>query len=311
MSYVADLKDGPEVIMKSRYEFLSKYIFYFGSLLNFFPLVFIVFSFLTLGIIYKCIERFSANKIVSWVIYYSFPLFFLSSLSTIRQSLATVVVLYSYRFVKEMRYGLFLFIILLGSQIHISAVVGLLLLPLTIYPPGRFLNILFFVGSFFASEFIYNYLANVDIQFASVTRLQSYIFDYQNVKPNKLIYIYYIIGLFNLVFFNKLISMNANNKYYIVFFNFGVLLLNLLSFEPISSLRISAFFMVFIIYIVPEYLLMFIRSDRSFLQVGVVLSSLILSYYFIYLYIDSYNRNLLEKVSFVPYRSWLFISTDL
>lgn len=304
MSYIKDLEEGPEAILNSRYEFLSKCVFYIGSYLDFYPLVFILFSFFTLSIIYKSIKFYSFNPVVSWVVYYSLPLFFLSSLSTIRQSLATVLVFYSYHFVKNKKYFLFLITLFVASLFHISAIIGVFILPLVLSPMTRLKNLILFVSSFFVSTLIYGYLVNLDASISSITRLQSYILNDENVRPNKIIYVYYAIGTFNILFFDKLIRFNERNKDFITLFNFGLIMLNLLSFEPISSLRISAFFMLFIIYIIPYYPSLFKATERSLVQFIIIFGLIGLSFFYIFLYVKSYNENLLEKVSFLPYRIW-------
>ncbi|UQD56124.1 EpsG family protein [Flavobacterium sp. K5-23] len=306
MSYISDLESGYEEILDSRYELFSKGIFLIGSYLNFYPIVFIIFAYLTLKIVYDSINLYSINPLLSWVVYYSMPLFFFSALSTIRQSLATVIVFYSYRFVKEKKYVYFLLTILIGSLFHVSAVIGILILPLVMFPISKTKNIILFILSFFISTIIYNYLINLNAGISSLTRLQSYILNDENVKPNKIIYLYYAIGVFNLLFFDKLISYNNRNKDFITLFNFGLIMLNLLSFEPISSLRISAFFMLYIIYLIPYYVKFFTAKDHLIVQFSITGGFLALSFFYIYLYVNSYNEFVLAKVSFLPYKFWFF-----
>lgn len=306
MSYISDLERGYEEILDSRYELFSKCIFLIGSYLNFYPIVFIIFAYLTLKIVYDSIKLYSVNPLLSWVVYYSMPLFFLSALSTLRQSLATVIVFYSYRFVKEKKFVYFFLCILIGSLFHISAVVGILILPLVVFPINKTKNIIFFVLSFFVSTIMYNYLISLNAGISSLTRLQSYILNDEIVKPNKILYLYYAIGVFNFLFYNKLISYNSRNKDFITLFNFGLIILNLLSFEPISSLRISAFYMLYIIYLVPYYVKFFTSKDHMIVQFFIIASFLALSFFYIYLYVNSYNEFVLEKVSFLPYKFWFF-----
>jgi hypothetical protein len=303
MSYVSDLDTGFDEILNSRYEFLSKCIFLAGSYFNFYPLVFIIFGYLTLKIVYNCIKFYSVSPILSWVVFYSMPLFFFASLSTIRQSLATVIVFYSYRFVKENKSFFFVGIILIASLFHISAIIGFLIWPLVKIPLSKNKNILFFILSFFISSLIYNYLLSLNAEINSLSRLQSYISD-ENIKPSLINYLYYAIGIFNLLLYNKLVSFNPKNKDFITLFNFGLVMLNLLAFEPISSLRISAFFMIYLIYLVPYYTNFFIPKDYFVVKLFVIFCFLALSFFHIYLYIKSYNQFLLSKISFLPYKFW-------
>jgi hypothetical protein len=265
-----------------------------------------IFAYLTLKMVYDSINLYSINPLLSWVVYYSMPLFFFAALSTIRQSLATAIVFYSYKYVKEKKFILFFLLILIGSLFHVSAVIGVLILPLVVFPISKTKNIILLILSFFVSTLIYNYLINLSGGIGSLTRLQSYILNDEIVKPNKILYLYYAIGVFNLLLYDKLIRTNNRNKDFISLFNFGLIIFNLLSFEPISSLRISAFFLLFIIYLVPYYVELFTPKDQIIVQFFILSSFLALSFFYIYLYVSSYNEFFLEKVSFLPYKFWFF-----
>ena len=94
--YVSEIESGYNSIINSRFELLNKYIFLIGSYLNFYPIVFAIYSFLMLRIVYYSINKYSVNPLLSWLVFYSMPLFFFASLSTIRQSLAMILVFYSF-----------------------------------------------------------------------------------------------------------------------------------------------------------------------------------------------------------------------
>ena len=123
-AYVEEIKLGT---INERYEPISKAIFKLGAIIDFYPLVFFVFAFFTLFLVRKSIQRYSNNPIISWLVYFSLPLFFFASLSTIRQGLAMAIILYSYKYLKEGKNLQFFISILIASLFHLSGLAGIFL----------------------------------------------------------------------------------------------------------------------------------------------------------------------------------------
>lgn len=301
ISYRTVIESGFNNIINLRFEPLSKSLFLIGSYLNFYPVVFAIFSFLTLKIVYNSINKYSINTVLSWLVFYSFPLFFFASLSTLRQSLATVLIFYSYRFVVEKKYIKFFIILVIAMSFHISAIVGILLLPIIIFPISRLINIILLIASFYVSQIILFYINNFD--FAFLTVLKNYI-GYEEAKPQLINYLYYAFGIFNLLFYNKLSKFNPQNKVIISLINIGLVLFNILSFEPITSLRVSAFFLIFLIYLVPYYVEIFNKESGQLVKNILAMGFLSLSFIFLYMYINNYANGVIEKVSFLPFQFW-------
>lgn len=302
-SYRTAIESGFNNIINLRYEPLGKYLLLIGSYLNFYPIVFAIFSLLTLRIVYISINKYSINPVLSWLVFYSFPLFFFASLSTIRQSLATVLIFYSYKFVVEKKYYKFLIILLVAMSFHISAIVGILLLPIIIFPISRLINIILFIASFFLSKTILLYAVNSDFVFLTI--FKNYI-GYEEAKPELISYLYYALGIFNLLYYNKLSKINPQNKIIITLINVGLVLFNTLSFEPVTSLRVSAFFLIFLIYLIPYYVEIFNKQSGKIVKNILVTSFLSLSFIYLYMYINNYTNGVIEKVSFLPYKFWFF-----
>jgi len=300
-AYRTVIESGFDNIVDSRYEFFSKYIFLIGSYLNFYPIVFAIFSFLTLRIVYTSINKYSINPVLSWLVFYSFPLFFFASLSTIRQSLATMLIFYSYKYVIEKKYIKFFIILIVAMSFHISSIVGVLLLPIIIFPISKLTNIILFIGSFYVSKIILLFMINSDFVFLRV--FQNYI-GYEEAKPELISYLYYGFGIFNLLYYNKLSKINPQNKVIISLINIGLVLFNILSFEPITSLRVSAFFLIFLIYLIPYYVEIFNKQSRALVKNILVMSFLSLSSMYLYMYINNYGNGVIEKVSFLPFKFW-------
>lgn len=304
-SYIEEMSEGYSSLMNGRLEFLSKYIFIIANYLNFYPFAFIFFAWLTLKLVEKSINKYSIDPLISWLVFYSLPLFFFASLSTIRQSLATAMILFSYQFLNKKQYLKFTLTILTASLFHSSALIGFLLFPLTLIPLNRSINLLILISSFFLSFFIKSllstgFLSQLDI----LSRFQDFYIDAETSSPTKLQYLYYIIVGFNLFYYDRLVALDISNKKMITITTFGVFLFNILSFEPITSTRLSAFFLLFWIYIIPYYLLIFSKGKGIVIQKIIFNMLLLLSFYYLFIYVEAYESRIQEKISFLPYKFW-------
>ena len=77
----------------------------------------------------------------------------------------------------------------------------------------------------------------------------------------KLQYINDAINLFNFVFWDRLVSVHKNNKYYLTFYNIGICLWNVfLPFDSTLAMRLSTFFLIYIILLAPSYKLIWKRK---------------------------------------------------
>lgn len=285
------------------YEPLSNLILSLGSYLKFYPIVFILYAFLTLVIILIVINKYSTNYILSWAIYYSMPLFYFASLSTLRQSLALALIFYSFHFLATKRFVHYLVSVLLASTIHISAIAGFFILPLFIFPIGRVINIILFFSSFFISEYLRSILNEKIPDFGTFEKLTVYL-NTESYKSTILPYFYYLIGFVNLLFYNKLSKINPLNTKFITLSTFGLVCYNLLSFEPVSADRISAFFLIFWILILPSYSDLFNPKNARLFNVFMLLFFLSISFIYLYIYISAYSTGFLPKAGFLPYKIW-------
>ena len=304
ITYVEEIKAGPVSILESRFEPLSKLVFLISAFLNFYPLTFIFFGWITLLLIYKSINKNSITPTISWLVYYSLPLFFFASLSTIRQSIATALLLYSYEYLKEKKDIKFILTISVATLFHISGLIGLLFWIIVKYPLNKKYNIILFIFPLFANNIIINIIERAFLENGFFSALSWYL-KAENEGTSKLQYLYYILGIINLFFYDKLIRLDKSNRIMISFVTFGVFIFNVLSFEPISATRISAFFLIFLMYLIPYYSKIF-PNARKIIEQSLVLILIAISFFYLWIYIDTYIKNESVKISFIPYEFWFY-----
>ena len=302
-AYVDLIKGNIVTIVNSRFEPLSILVFLCAKYLNFYPLVFIFFGYLTLKLTQLTINKYSVDPVISWVVFYSLPLFYFASLSTIRQSIAAAFILFSYNYIINKKTILFLLMILIASLFHVSAIAGLLLLPLAKIPVSLKFNWILLGLSFLLSPILKNLLLNINLGFPILTTLKYYI--NANITGSTILqYLYYAIGVTNLLFYKKLTEKSEENKQLIAITTAGLFIYNLLSFEPVSAGRISAFFLIFWILIIPHYANFFKEWQRPFVRFTVSLFLILISFAYLNIYISAYQNKVLEKISFLPYKVW-------
>lgn len=305
-AYVAEINKGTDYLINSRYELLSKAIFILSSTLKFFPLTFIIFGWLTLLLVHKSIIKNSNKPVLSWLVFYSLPLFFFASLSTLRQSLATVFILYSYTFLKENKNIKFFTTIAIASLFHSSGILGLLLWLIYKFPMNKTANVIMLIISF-AFPIYFNDLLLVWAEkiTGSSSFFSSYVWYVENESEGTtmLQYLYYFFGIFNLIFYKRISRLNFENRNYLNIVTIGIVIFNLLSFSPIAATRISAFFLIFLIYIIPNYPLLF-KKHKEIVQFILIILLIAITFIYLWIYIDAYENGITSKISFIPYKFW-------
>lgn len=294
LTYVEEIKRGVNYIEESRYELFSRSIFYWAIKWKFYPLIFIIFGTIQLILLAFGIYKLSTNKALSWTIYFLFPLFFLQDLSTIRQATATAFVFVSYYWLKNNQYVKFILFIIAGSLFHQSALYGFMIFFICKKELPLFVNWLLFILSFVVGNY-WMYL----ISTLNIDRFNVYINGiYQSHSTSLLNYLYYIINLFILFNYRKLIKDNPDNLKYIQLSNWGIVTFNLFLFEPVASTRLSVFFLLFWILLLPSIVKIY-KVKFIFIMFFVIINIC-----FLMLYVNAFNSRILYKISFIPYDFW-------
>lgn len=89
----------------------------------------IVMSIIFNYVIYSFIKKYSNNCLLSTISYVGL-LFFYTSMTMMRQFLAITIFLYSFKYIKEKKFLKYFISVVIASQIHSSAWIGLLLYPI-------------------------------------------------------------------------------------------------------------------------------------------------------------------------------------
>ena len=280
---------------------IARYLLVISSFTHY-QLFFIVTSFLVLYPVYKIGLKSSRYNYYPLLLFLFFPNFFIESISTIRNSVAYSMVFAAYYFLnlktkKSIIISILCIVIALGF--HNSALIGLFIYPIHYLRISKKFNVLIYIFSFFAGEFLIGQLAYFLGGTMQVERLEAYAAAGRSGGQLMSIPIN-IIAILNFIFWEKFQKSNyyANTKY-LTLVNFGVCLWNLfINIDSTIALRLSSYFMLFLVLL---------YSNSTFKVINVRINKIMLSF-FVLLFISSFVINIANfkddvgRMSILPYQ---------
>lgn len=265
-------------------------------------LFFIISSFLITFLFYISIKENSNDYLLSFFIFFTYPFFYLDSFSIIRQWMAIIIIFYFSKYLIDKKFITFILGVIIASLFHSSAIIVLLFIPLI------YLN-LDYRFSFFVVVFVFLFrykLADIIISKLPYGMMYSnYITNNIGNGGNLILYINIIICLLILVFKNHLINLNVKNKFYINTILGGTIIAILFTHLGQFGYRVSIYFLIYIVYLIPDLINLFKQRDRILLKtIAIILFSLL---FISYLYNENINlqSGQISKNPFVPYNIFI------
>lgn len=270
---------------------------------------FIISSLLTLYPVYKVSQKYSADPIMSFMVYMLVPMLFLDGMSTVRNAVAYPMVLWSFMILLRQKHKYWALIpILIAIGFHGSAVVALAILPLAFISFSRKYAMLAWLVSFmFAQGQFANVLLNyLDLPF--IGKASWYLLNSEeNNAGRSLWFVVNVINVVNFYYWNKLGALNKDNTKFLSVYTFGCILYNLtISVEPTMALRLSNYCSIFLMLLAPYYVYVLPWREKK-------------SRKYVYLFFICYFCSLFftvilttpagTKMSYFPYQT-IFYHTD-
>lgn len=287
------------------YEWAQNSIIYWSRILEFPQLFFILNSFVSVFCISFVGHKLTKSGAIVLLCYFLVPLFYVDGLSIVRNASAYSLIFLSFYFYMEKRFVLCFLICFLATGFHSSSYIFILLYMCLIFmKKTRKINILIYIVaiSFMfldLSEFIYE---NIKVILPNnLVKNVDYYFIYNQDQGKSIKYVLFLIGFFNLFFFQKLVKKDRNSNVYIYLYNIGLLLWGLFSFDHTLSLRLSTYFLLFFVLLGPTYCdIVFIRMKLNVFFIA-FLSMFLASSFFVN--INAYIAGISDKISFLPYQT--------
>lgn len=302
ITYANEIIQG--VNASSRYEPLSLLLMIFSHETHY-QLFFIITSLLTLYPIYYICKRYSENPTLSFSLYLLVPSFFLDSLSTARFFVALAFsVLAFFMFINKKRC---LCVIFFACAIgfHYSAIFAVSTLLASKIKIEKKIFFIIYIFSFVMSVYLQNAMNDFSLNNVFFSRLHMYSKNEIGDAGSKISIIYNLIALILFWMWNKYKKLNPKEVNLLILSMWGVVLWNLLVFDATLRLRLSSYFFIFLIILIPKLINCFARNRK--LIKNVVLSFFILFFISsLYLQIDALVNFNTKKVSSFPYQTVFF-----
>lgn len=207
----------------------------------------IIYAFLTMLFIKLGLDKYKSNS-NSWLLFYSFPLFYLSFFSILRQGLAVSIVFFSYHYIMNKQYIKFLFFILFAGLIHGSA---FFMLSILILEKLKIKKILYVYGIFIISIFkdFFKYVV-VNTNLPVISKYKYYIIVESEKSGTKIYYLVFFIYVLILIFIYFKKNFYKNNDLLIKLSMTGSFLYCSLIEFPAIGIRVSIYFLIFLLYLI-------------------------------------------------------------
>lgn len=273
-----------------------------------FPFLFFILSSIFISFFYfLAIRNEGQDHYLEVLFYICFPFLFFNQLGIVRQAMASSVIFYAITLKSDNRLGVVvkLLLILLAWECHHSAIVSLLIL----FPWQR-VSPKYLWAMFLASFFLGVTMTEYANQFAlsgfldedTSERALKYLNREGQTEGNIIKYLIYLIALFSLLFYKKLVRFNKRNAYYVGLLVVGASFFALFDYNVSLAKRFCMFFFSTAIFIVPQ--IFKIQKVPNYLYVSICI--LLFS---VNIYVSSSNVRFEdregESVSF-PYRTYIF-----
>ncbi|EGP5055445.1 EpsG family protein, partial [Enterococcus faecium] len=198
----------------SRGEFANNFFIYFARILGSPIYFFLGNALIQLILISKTLSKYSENYWISMIFYITFPLFFLNSFSVVRMFTAISITFFGYKYIVERKPIRYFILIILAAGFHMTALLAIIFYPLSLIKVKRLTIILvLFLGTFtlsFANLIVTKYFP-VYLVYLNKSGVQ---------EGTKAIYVFLLIGLFILIYFDRFIK----NDFSAMFYLFGLLI---------------------------------------------------------------------------------------
>lgn len=261
-NYTKAMEEGGWMI--SRIEFLVRQLELFCYHYKTPQLFFFVTSLIILSCYFFVISKESANPTLSFFTFLCLPIFFLSSLSIIRFSLAVSLWLLAYYYVERDKKLVYFALIIASFFVHRAAAFGLLTVPFVL---GRIkfsmkTNIIVFVACFIVGKVLgsFTFISSVLVNLLGIFQdeeviVSNYLVDRGGSGFSRTPYVYAVINLIVLLSSKELITSSKNERMatYITLFNLGCSTMFLFSFDETFGSRLAQFFMIYLLFIVPYF----------------------------------------------------------
>ena len=294
----------------TRLEPTSKFLIEVSRYFNFPQFYFIVTSFFITLFFTYIIYKESPDLKLSFILYYSIPIFFFGSLSIIRQMLACGIAFLMIYFWRHKKYTLAFLCLFFGGAVHISVFICCLLPIAALRFWNRELALTFWwvsilIGLFFA-PYISMFFACLDSSNPFLLKAQNFIIEQRDLRGYKgILYLFNFIYIMILIFYyEKLKSWNPDYIFYFNVTTIGICLMNCFSSFGVTGGRISIFFFTPFLLLIAA--IPYIEHKKYYIlsKTMIIACSFFLFCYTLYLSYHHFHSGITDKDAYFPYQTF-------
>ncbi|MEB7715533.1 EpsG family protein [Staphylococcus equorum] len=229
--------------------------------------------------IFWLIYKYSHNNLLSIILFISLGYLFFS-LTGLRQTLALSLIIFSYKYIRERKLIKFVLLVLFASLFHSTAIIFLIAYPFAYVKLGM-KHILILSAAIITNSLFYSQVNGVLEKFIVNDQYEYYLNNMETLNYSGF-FIQLIIFIFCVVLKKNLLPQNPKDisLYNLIFIG---LLIQLFSTNIAVAFRISLYFSIFSIILIPNI----INSIKN-INIKILLYIIIIPILLLYLYLNNY-----------------------
>lgn len=263
-------------------------------------LYFAFYSLIILYPIYYVSKHNSKVPALSLLLFLLYPSFFLDSMGIIRNAVAFSMIFLTYHFLKRKKIIFSIIFFILAVMNHSSAYIGLFIFLFYYIHFSRKVYLIALISSFIIGANLTNILSAVSSSNPILNAAYNYLFLYPK-EVGSMKYLILLIGIFVFFCWNRLLKINPKNIVILNYVGLGICFFFIFIKEDTLSYRLSNFFLLFLLLLLPEYInSQKTKTKKRLLVVGFFLSLFCFSFY---INITGYLAKKTERMNYLPYQT--------
>ncbi|WMM24322.1 EpsG family protein [Tissierella sp. MB52-C2] len=286
MAYYETIAFGRITNIMLNQEYLTIFLINLARNFNIPQIYFIINSIISICLIMSTIKRYSKDYWISFFLFVTFPLFFLNSLSVIRNYTAIAITFYGFKYIENKKLIRYILMVIIASLFHKSAIIAL---PFYFFKNINFKKSAYFLILMLAPLFS-NILNQLILKF--VPKYAVYTDLASSQAGTKAIILLVFIGIVSIIFKNQITSKsNASNMYFNSYF-IGLCVYLTFYKQGTMGHRLSLYGTIYSLILLPDIINLF-----KYKQIRIILKFL---FYLLCIFMFFYTINIGQK-AYIPY----------
>lgn len=255
--------------------------------LNMTNLYFFISTAIIFGLIFYTVFKYSRDHWLSIIFFFTFPLFYLNSLSVIRTFMALAVTVYAFQFLVKRRFLPYLLLVVLASFFHRSSLIALIFYPAVLIditiPRMVFLLATTPLASLLMTVVIHQFFPRYIV----------YLNDTSNREGTKAIFVFVILGVISLSIRDRIIEDDPVARLAFNLFFIGLCIYLFFFQQGTLGHRLSLYGTIYSLLLIPKIVSLF-PSEKDVLILNILIYSACILMFLYTIYVSA--------AAYIPYQ---------